>query len=256
MTEHILKTQQDRIQKIQFNRPEKKNALTQAMYRTLAEALQEADQDEMVRAIFITGSADSFSSGNDVMDFLAGATTDEVSPALQFLRTISHIRKPIVAAVNGLAIGIGTTMLLHCDLVYAADTARFQLPFVNLGLVPEAGSSFLLPSLAGYRQATELFLLGEFFDAQKAKQLDLVNAVCPAAELEHKAWQKAQALAAQPPSALCLTKSLLKKSQAEIVQATMTEESGHFAERLQSAEAREALQAFMERRKPDFSKFT
>lgn len=258
MIDHILTEQKDRILSIQLNRPKKKNAITLAMYRAIAEALRQADQDDAVRAVFITGSEDSFSSGNDVMDFLQNPQSpDDVdSPVFQFLTTISQAQKPLVAAVNGLAIGIGTTMLLHCDLVYAADTARFQLPFVNLGLVPEAGSSWLLPQVMDYHRAAELLLLGEMFDAEMACQVGLVNAVFPAADLFEQAWQKALRLAAQPPAALRLTKALLKQSSAAAVKATMHTELGHFAERLQSPEAMEALQAFMERRQPDFSKFT
>jgi len=255
MTEHILVQTEARIQKIQLKRPEKKNALTRAMYSALAEAIGQGEADDDIRAIFITGSDGSFSSGNDIMDFLQGPVLGENSPVSQFLAAISQAKKPIVAAVNGVAVGIGATMLLHCDLVYAAESARFRLPFVNLGLNPEAGSSYLLPQMMGYHRAAELVLLGDFFDADMARKVGIVNAVYTDDDLLENAWQKALQLAAQPPAALRLAKSLLKRSSAPAIAEAMREEGKHFAGRLQSPEAAEAMQAFMERRKPDFSRF-
>jgi len=256
MNNQVLTTTQENILKIQLNRPEKKNALTLAMYAAIAEGINQAEADEAVRVIFITGAGDAFTSGNDIMDFIQAPPLSDDSPVARFLGALTQARKPIVAAVNGLAIGIGTTMLLHCDLVYAAASARFRLPFVNLALVPEAGSSFLLPRLLGHQRAAELLLLGDFFDAQTAYTFGLVNAVVEDASLPDMAWQKAQQLAAQPPAALRLTKSLLKRATQAAAREAMAEELKRFRAQLQSPEAMEALQAFMQRRKPDFSKFS
>ncbi len=264
MSNHVLTTSQESILQIQLNRPEKKNALTLAMYTAIAEAISQAEADDTIRVTLITGTGDAFTSGNDITDFIQAPSSPPLgeteggpggSPVFHFMRAITQAQKPLVAAVNGLAIGIGTTMLLHCDLVYAAASARFRLPFVNLALVPEAGSSLLLPRMLGHQRAAELLMLGDFFDAQKAYEFGLVNAVYEDKKLLDMAWQKAQQLAAQPPAALRLTKSLLKRGSSAAVQEAMTEELKHFQTQLQSPEAMEALQAFMERRKPDFSKF-
>jgi enoyl-CoA hydratase/carnithine racemase len=171
------------------------------------------------------------------------------------MNAISRAQKPIVAAVSGLAVGIGTTMLLHCDLVYAGANTKFSVPFVNLGLCPEAGSSFLLPLLAGHRRASELLLLGESFTAEKAKEIGLVNAVCDDTEVLHLAMEQARKLAAQPPASVRLTKAMLKKANAEIVSQTISDEGRLLMKRLKSPEAAEAFKAFFERRKPDFSGF-
>ena len=256
MSEHILVSQQDSILKIQFNRPEKKNAITAAMYSTMADAIAQAEADADIRAIYITGSEDSFTSGNDLNDFLQNPPREAESPVFRFLRGISTAEKPIVAAVNGLAIGIGTTLLLHCDLAYAADTAKFQMPFVNLALVPEAASSYLIPAMMGQRKAAELLLLGDAFSAAKAAELGVINEATSADALEGLAWSKAQALAQKAPEALRLSKMLLKKGNAQVIAKTMAEEGQLFGERLQSPEAMEVMQAFMERREPDFSKFS
>jgi enoyl-CoA hydratase/carnithine racemase len=255
MSEHVLTAISERVLAIRLNRPEKKNALTQAMYEALCAALDAADKDPAIRAITITGSGDSFSSGNDLADFLAQPPADDASPVMRFLATIARAAKPIVAGVNGLAVGIGATMLLHCDLVYAAaESGSFQLPFVNLGLVPEAASTLLLPRLAGYHRAAELMLLGERFDARVAQEIGLVNAIIPATELDAHVRARAAALAAKPPAALRLAKALLKGDGAAVA-ARMAEESAHFMRQLRSPEAREAMAAFMEKRKPDFSRF-
>ena len=177
--EHIITENRDGILRIEINRPDKKNALTAAMYQAMADALKAAEADSKVRVVLIHGKSDLFTAGNDLQDFLDNRSRDENRPAFQFLRNISRAQKPIVAAVAGAAVGIGTTMLLHCDLVYAAPNARLQLPFVNLGLVPEAASSLLLPALVGYQRAAELLLLGEPFSAQTAKEIGLVTAVVP-----------------------------------------------------------------------------
>ncbi len=245
----------DAILTISLHRPEKKNALSLAMYGAMTAALRAGQADAAVRAVVLQGTADCFTSGNDIADFVSGPTPERLAPIFEFLGMISTYEKPVVAAVNGLAVGIGTTMLLHCDLVCCGEGARFQLPFVNLGLVPEAASSLLLPRLAGYHRAAELLMLGEMFNASTAREIGLVNRVTPDAECPAAAREFAAKLALKPAAAVRLTKSLLKKGLAAQVRDTMAEEAGHFATRLQSPEAAEAFAAFLERRKPDFSKF-
>lgn len=246
MTTDILTTPRDGVFTIQMNRPGKKNALTQAMYAEMAHALQTAATDDTIRVILLTGTADSFTSGNDLTDFAnltqAGGGP---RPAQQFLETISTAAKPIVAAVNGLAVGIGTTMLMHCDLVYAADTARFRLPFVNLALVPEAASSLFLTHLIGYRKAAELLMLGEWFDAATAHELRFVNAIYPAADLLAETDKHIAKLLALPPEALRLTKQLLRRPFAAAIAETIAHESDIFQQRLQSAEAQAVFMKFL-----------
>jgi enoyl-CoA hydratase/carnithine racemase len=254
MSNVVVETK-DRIARIELSRIEKKNALTQEMYRALADALERADADAQVRAVLLHGRPDCFTAGNDVKDFLAGDPRASDPPAFRFLSRIAEAKKPIVAAVGGPAVGIGTTMLLHCDLVYAATGTRFQLPFVSLGIVPEAGSSLLLPMIAGYQRAAELLLLGQPFDAEKALAAGIVTAVVPEGELLSRAHAAAVRLAALPPRSVQLTKGLMKASQARAVADRMGEELRLFAERLSSPEAREAFTAFLEKREPDFSRF-
>lgn len=254
-TDLIRSELSDGIRTLRINRPEKKNALNLDMYKTLAEGLREADDDARVRVILIGGCQDSFTSGNDLADFIAAPPTDADSPVMQFLSAISAARKPIVAEVAGVAVGIGVTMLLHCDLVYAASSATFQLPFVNLGLCPEGGSSLLLPRIMGHQRAAELLLLGEMFSAEKACSVGIVTAVVPDEELSALARNRALQLAAQPPAAMRLSKSLLKRDYAASLQETIIAEVTQFKTCLKSPEAAEALQAFMQRRKPDFSQF-
>jgi len=252
---HVIVETRDRITRIELNRPEKKNALNQQMYAAMAQALGAADADAQVRAVLIHGQADCFTSGNDVKDFLELPRGPGDSPASGFLRAISSAKKPLVAAVGGPAVGVGTTMLLHCDLVYAAPNARLQMPFVPLGLLPEAASSLLLPAMAGYRRAAEMLLLGGPFGAEKALAAGIVTEIVPEAELLERARQAAAALAALPPASVQMTKELMKRGLARSVQERMTEELQLFGERLRSPEAKEALRAFLEKRKPDFSKF-
>ena len=244
----------DRIARIELSRVEKKNALTPGMYRALADAFAGADDDPGVRVVLLHGRPDCFCAGNDLADFLERDPNAE-SPALRFLARIAGARKPIVAAVGGPAVGIGTTMLLHCDLVYAAAGTRFQLPFVPLGLVPEAASSLLLPMIAGHARAAELLLLGQPFDAGKALAAGIVTAVVPEGELLESARTAAAQLASLPPASVRLTKELMKRSRAPAVAERMREEGRLFAERLSSPEAKEAFTAFLEKRKPDFSRF-
>ena len=251
----ILVADEGRVRVIRMNRPAKKNALTQAMYAALADALTLADGDAQVRVILLTGTDDVFSAGNDIGDFAANFSLDEDSPVSRFLYGLTTVAKPIVAAVNGPAVGIGTTMLLHCDLVYCGRGARFQLPFVNLGLVPEGGSSLMLPEMLGHRRAAELLLLGEPFDAETAREYALVNAVLADGEVYAHAMGIAQTLATKAPAALRLSKQLMKRWSDERLHAAMRAEADVFAQRLHTPEVAEATAAFMQRRKPDFSQF-
>jgi enoyl-CoA hydratase/carnithine racemase len=244
-----------RVAHVVLDRPDKKNAITAEMYVQLAEALAAADADSRVRAILLSGSKDCFTAGNDLADFLQRPPSGAGSPTWRLFDVLPNLAKPIVAAVGGPAIGIGTTMLLHCDLVYASSQTRFQLPFVPLGIVPEFGSTYLLPLLAGYQRAAELLLLGQPFDAAKACDIGLVAQVVSPEDLFSTAEQAAARLAELPPESLRLTKRLLKASHAEIVRRTLDEEGRIFRERLASPEAKEALRAFLEKRKPDFSRF-
>lgn len=251
----ILTSTAGGILTIEFNRPEKKNAITAAMYQAMVEALQAAEGDAALRVILFAGKPEVFTAGNDIEDFLKNPPTAADSPVLQFLRQISQANKPMVAAVAGNAVGIGTTLLLHCDLVYAADNAKFALPFAQLGLCPEAASSLLLPQIAGYQRAAEKLLLGEAFDAQEARDMGLVNKVLPVDQLAAFAQAQAAKLAALPASSIRITKRLMKQGLAATVENQMAEEIRHFSAMLASPEAKEAFTAFMERRKPDFSKF-
>ncbi|MFZ4617350.1 MAG: enoyl-CoA hydratase-related protein [Rectinemataceae bacterium] len=244
-----------RIMAVRIDRPAKRNAIDLDMYRRMADALAEADADPGVRVILFEGSAGNFTSGNDLSDFRDPTALDADSPVFHFIEALVSARKPLVAAVEGLAIGIGVTMLLHFDLVYAGEGSRFQLPFVGLGLCPEAGSSQLLPLAAGYRLAAELFLLGEPFDAAAAQRAGIVNEVVPTGQAGQVARQKAQKVAAQPAAAVRLAKELLRRGERQSLGATIRLEAEHFREGLRSPEAAEALAAFAGRRSPDFSRF-
>jgi enoyl-CoA hydratase/carnithine racemase len=245
----------DGVLTLTMNRPSRKNALTTAMYTTMAEAMAAARDDKDVRAIVIRGTEGIFSSGNDVQDFLMNPPRDQDAPVFRFLKEISTNPKPIVAAVSGVAVGIGLTMLLHCDLVYADETARFSVPFVSLGVCPEAASSLLLPRLAGYHVAAEKLMLGEAFDAQEAFRAGVVNKVVPAGQADTYAYAQALKLTGLPAASLRVTKSLLKKAQADEIEARMGEEAVLFAQMLAAPESREAMTAFMEKRKPNFRQF-
>jgi len=251
----LLLRREDAILRIQLNRPAKKNALTAGMYAALAEALRSANADPGVRAVLVHGTPEAFTAGNDLQDFLANPPTGDAAPVMEFLHALSHVEKPFVAAVTGVAIGVGTTMLLHCDLVYAAEDARFALPFVNLGLCPEAASSFLLPAIAGYQRAAELLLLGEPFDAARAREVGIVNEVLAPDLVLTAAEQAAHKLAAKPPAAVRVTKRLMKAQTRAMMEAALAEELREFLARLVSPEAKEAFAAFLEKRKPDFARF-
>lgn len=246
----------DGVLTVTIDRPEKKNALTTAMYDALADALDRAEAEAAVRVVLIHGAGDAFTAGNDLMDFAANPPTDESSSVFRFLTAISTATKPVVAAVHGAAVGIGTTMLLHCDLVYAAPDARLQLPFVNLGLCPEAASSLLLPLFTSPTRAAELLMLGEPFSGEQALAWGLVNETVPEADLFEYALGRARALAQKPPASVRLTKSFLRRAHTDAVQATIRAEAEAFVERLQSPEAAEAFTAFFEKRAPDFSAFS
>src|SRR6185369_10403098 len=219
-----------RIAFVELARPEKKNALTGEMYGQLADAISAADRDPQVRVVLLHGAPDCFCAGNDVADFLKRPPLAEGSPSARFFIAMQELRKPMVAAVGGPAVGIGTTMLLHCDLVYAAANARFQMPFVPLGITPEFGSTYILPLLAGYQRAAELLLLGQPFTAQKAHEVGIVTQVVEKNELMKKATDAALALAALPPQSLRLTKQLLKKRHRAAVDEAIAEEVRIFGE--------------------------
>ena len=244
----------ERIADIELARLDKKNAFTGEMYAALAGALAAADADAKVRVVLLHGTNDCFSSGNDVNDFLKRPAGSD-SPAIRLFDVLPGMKKPVVAAVGGPAIGIGSTLLLHCDIVYAAPNARFQLPFVPLGITPEFGSTYLLPLLAGYQRAAELLLLGQPFTAEKAKEVGMITAVVSQETLLDEAKKAARALAALPPESIRLTKQLMKKRYGTALGEAIREETSIFTERLSSPEAKEALSAFLEKRKPDFSRF-
>jgi enoyl-CoA hydratase/carnithine racemase len=254
MSDVVVETK-DRVTRIELRRLDKKNALTQDMYRAMLEALGAADADAQVRAILIHGARDCFTAGNDLKDFLERAPGGGPTASFQFIAALPKVAKPLIAAVGGAAVGVGTTMLLHCDLVYAAPGARFQMPFVPLGLVPEAASSLLLPMIAGYQRAAELLLLGQPFGAEKALAAGFVTEIVPEDRLLEHAAASAKAVAALPPASVRLTKQLMKRQLVEAIAAQMQEEGRIFAERLKSGEAKEAMTAFFEKRKPDFSRF-
>jgi enoyl-CoA hydratase/carnithine racemase len=253
----ILTRKEQGILTIEFNRLEKKNAITSEMYQIMADALNDGENDAAVRAVVIIGKLEIFTAGNDLEDFVKSApVVNSDRPVVQFMRALSSASKPVVAAVAGAAIGIGTTMLLHCDLVYAADNAKFSTPFTQLGLCPEFSSSTLLPQLAGHQRAAEKLLLGEPFSAQEAHDMGLVCKILPADDLNAFAHAQAAKLAALPASSLRTTKRLMKGAQRDAVNARMMEENRHFGEMLGAPEAKEAFAAFFEKRKPDFTRFS
>lgn len=245
----------DGVFRIEMARPEKKNALTAEMYQQMADALASAEADPAVKVILISGAGGNFTAGNDLADFLDKPPMDESAPVYRFIEGFSKLQKPFVAAVEGVAIGVGTTMLLHCDLVYAAATTRFALPFANLGLTPEAASSLLLPLRAGHARAAEMLMLGEVFTAQIALDAGIVNTVLPEGTVLEYALERCRKLTAQPAASIRLTKQLMKRAQMALIGETMSVEAEIFRQRLDSPEAKEAFAAFLEKRKPDFSNF-
>ncbi len=254
MTDTVLVTRDAGVMEITFNRPEKKNALTREMYAAVVDALQSADADPSVRVAILTGAGDTFTSGNDIKDFQARAAGANTSAASPFLTTLSTMQTPLIGAVNGAAIGVGTTMLAHCDLIVAARSARFVMPFTSLGLVPEAGSSLLFPRMLGNQRASALLMLGEPLSAETAREWGFVYQVVDDAALMETARGVARRMAALPPQAVRETKKLIRHGQPDIT-ARIAEELVLFRDRVASPEAAEAFAAFVEKRKPDFSRF-
>ncbi|MFS1522864.1 enoyl-CoA hydratase [Microbulbifer sp. 2304DJ12-6] len=253
--EEIQAQVSDHILEITLNRPKRKNALTTAMYAAMAELLNRAADNRDIRVVIITGAGGNFTSGNDLMDFLGGSAEGEASPVYQFMGALYNFPKPVVAAINGPAVGIGTTMLLHCDLSFAGHDAMFQMPFVNLGLCPEYGSSYLLPRIAGHARASELLLLGKKFSAEDAVDIGICNAAVEPEQAIVRAREAAAELAAKAPAAVRLTKQLLRQATEEKGLEFIQNEGRHFKERLASEEFKEAATAFMEKRPADFSRF-
>ncbi|MGH8136273.1 MAG: enoyl-CoA hydratase [Steroidobacteraceae bacterium] len=237
-----------------FDRPDKKNAITGEMYEAVVRHLREAKVDKAVRAVLFTGTESAFTAGNDLKDFGDPKFARPDSPVLSFMQALATFDKPVIAAVNGLAVGIGVTMLLHCDLVYVAEGATFSMPFVNLGLVPEFGSTLLLPLAAGRVAAAEKLLLGRPFNAAEALAMGIVNAVLPPADLMAHAQATARAFNALPRGAVRDTKKLLREAQASLVHEAIMREAASFGSRLAGPEAREAIAAIREKRVPDFSR--
>ena len=250
----IVTEHSDGVLRVQLNRPASKNAMTSAMYITLADLFDTAAQDDQIRVVLWHGAGDSFCAGNDVGDFLKNPPGRGESPQALLMKALINFDKPIVAAVQGAAIGGGTTMLTHCDFVYAGESARFQMPFVNLALVPEFGSSCTVPARIGYLRATELILLGLFFDASRAAELGLVTRVVPDQKLLATATETTQKLAEKPPGALQACKRLMKQSTREQLERAVKLENEEFSVHVRSAEAKEAFAAFLEKRPPNFSR--
>jgi len=256
LSDHINIETTDSVLTIGINRQEKKNALNGAMYFAVRDALIAGCDDQNVRAVIIYGLGGDFTAGNDLKEFLEFASTDqETFPAKEFLDVLIPYSKPVIAAVDGLAVGIGATMTIHCDLVYASEGARFQMPFVNLGLNPEAGSSYALPQLVGYHNAAEIILLGGMVTARRAYDMGFVNAVVKQSELMDTAMAAAQRITELPPGPIRLAKSMMKKHFNDKIMETNEHEFNSFLDGLSSPEAAEAMHSFMEKRKPDFSRF-
>jgi len=248
----IITERSGHVLRIQLNRPTRKNAMTVAMYNTMADLLNGAAKDDQIRVVLWHGAGDSFSAGNDIQDFLKNPPGAGESPQARLIAALINFDKPIVAAVQGAAIGGGTTMLTHCDFVFAGESAKFQMPFVNLALVPEFGSSYSVPARIGYLRAAELILLGQPFDAHRASELGLVTRVLPDQDLLAAATKTASALAEKPPGALQSCKRLMRSSTREQLERAVKLELQEFSERVRSAEAKEAFTAFIEKRKPNF----
>jgi enoyl-CoA hydratase/carnithine racemase len=253
----MIKTETlDGVARIEIARPEKKNALTAAMYQAMADAIAAAHDDAAVRVILIHGQQSIFCAGNDLEDFLKNPPSGPDAPVFNFMHALALAEKPVVASVNGAAVGIGTTMLMHCDLVYAADNAMFSMPFVSLGICAEFGSSLLVPLAAGYHKAAEKLLLGEPISAEEAVEMRIVNRLLPPGEVLAHATRQAQRFTALPPSSVRATKRIMRSGLRTIVEKVMLDEGQTFAKMLTQGEAKEAMSAFLERRKPDFSKFS
>jgi enoyl-CoA hydratase/carnithine racemase len=254
----ILTTISDGILTINFNRPEKKNAITFGMYQAMADAINASNDDKNVSVILITGKPEVFTAGNDLEDFMKHAgslASEDMPPVYQFMHALNDAQKPVIAAVAGNAVGIGTTLLMHCDMIYAADNAKFSMPFTPLGLCPEYASSMVFQRIVGYQRAAEKLLLGEAFLAQEAFEMGFINKVLPLEELLPYAEKQAAKIAALPAKSIRLTKRLMKANQPQAIRDKMNEENAHFGAMLSQPEAREAMMAFFQKRKPDFKQF-
>src|SRR5712672_2982336 len=250
----IVTEQTGSILRVQFNRPTRRNAMTSAMYVALAGIFNEAAKDDRTRAVLWYGAGDSFCAGNDIEDFLKNPPGPGESPQAGLMNALVNFDKPLVAAVHGAAIGGGTTMLTHCDFIYAAENAKFQMPFINLALVPEFGSSCSVPARIGHVRAAELILLGAPFDARRAAELGLVTQVVSDKDVLARAIETARKLAAKPAAALQASKRLMKQPFREQIKAAMKAENEEFSAQVRSEDAKEALTAFLEKRKPDFTR--
>lgn len=255
MANGITVSREHGVQIIRLQRPEKKNALTSAMYAELVQAFTQGDAAQDIAAHAVFGLKGVFCAGNDIGDFLTFARTGgmPLEAILSFLGLLPRIAKPVIAGVDGIAVGVGTTMLMHFDLVYASPEAVFSTPFLDLGLVPEAASSLLMPRVMGDKRAFEMLVLGERFDAQRARDAGLINGIVQGDELEAKVLSAARRLAAKPPEALKLARALVRGSAEDVIARTR-QEAELFRQRLASPEAMEAFQAFLEKRPPDFAK--
>lgn len=249
MSDTLLTHLEAGVLSLTFNRPQKKNAFTREMYDAAARALLDADSNDAVRVVVLTGAGGTFTAGNDLKDFLEHPPAGEDSPVFRYLRALSHLSRPLVVGVDGVAVGIGTTMLLHCDYVVASERALFSMPFINLGLCPEGASSVLLPRVAGMALASELLMFGDPFDAATALRAGLVNQVVPEASLAEVVSKRAASLAAKPAESLRLTKRLLREPLRATVDEALSREGAHFVQRLGSAEALEAFNAFLAKKK-------
>jgi len=256
MDDQIIFKSEKGVFQIIFNREAKRNALTRVMYDGLAEGIERAENDPKIRVILIYGNGKCFCAGNDLKDFQDLNSGPRTQPTRSWVDLLLKARKPIIAAVHGYAIGVGVTMLLHFDLVYAAEGTRFQFPFVNLGLIPEIGSTFLLPELVGRQRAAELFFFGDWFSAEEAQKIGMINKIYSENELISEVTLLAERLAEKPPEALRQVKAYIKKYYAGILEKLMPAEMTEFVRRQRSPEAQEAFKAFFEKRKPDFSKFS
>ena len=252
----IITEYSESILRVELNRPEKKNAMTSSMYVALADILNEADKEDDTRVVLWYGAGDSFCAGNDIEDFLKNPPGPGESPQARLMEALVNIDKPLVAAVHGAAIGGGTTMLTHCDFIYAGESAKFQMPFINLAVVPEFGSSCSVPARIGHVRAAELILLGAPFDAMRAAELGLVTEVVSDNDLRARATETARKLAAKPANALQASKRLMKQPFREQMKAAMKAENEEFSAQVRSEDAKEAFSAFLEKRKPDFTRST
>ena len=247
MSEYIDIKNENGVLKICLNRADKKNALDVGMYQTLADTLKSSNEDSSVRSIYLYGDGPDFCSGNDLKDFLQNKPEDDNAPVFQFMHALADAKKPIVAAAGGLAIGIGTTMLLHCDFIYADHNTRFKMPFVQLGVCAEAGSSLLIPALFGYQKASDLLLCGDFFSAEDAKNAGFVNEIVEPEKLQQTALARAEMLAKLPPNALVATKGLMKQSMNDQVKQAIKDEAEQFRQLLNSEEAQQIIASFFKR---------